>query len=148
MSYDSSHYTGTNVYLTYNNTNYSTVASGSGDNKLFTSTITVPTVLTTINKSFYFDIGLINSTGTYYFHSSVNNQTVTNLSIDNCTTGTYQLFNLSLYNEDDSAFLNGITQNTSVEISFEIKDWMGQLLQTIQKTSTRQILPEFAYQTA
>jgi hypothetical protein len=107
MTYDNNYYTGISVQLTYNNTNHSTTQSGSGSDLTFTGTISVTSVDSAENKSFYFDVALTNSSGTYYYQSTVNNQSVSPISIDNCALNNQTLFNITMYDEETLTRING-----------------------------------------
>lgn len=106
LSYDSG-YSGIIVYLNYNNTNYSTSSSGTGYNKLFWSNVTVPSVASITNKTFYFIFGLNNGTVISYYSSNLYNQTISPFFIDNCTTNNHTLFNFSMIDEETLNPMNG-----------------------------------------
>lgn len=112
MTYDNSSYSSYNVFLTYNNTNYSTSFSQLGTDQIFISTIDIPTVITQTNKSFYFDISLTNSSGTFYYQSSINNQTINVFYIDDCTTYNNNIFNFSMYDEQNLSEMSGTIETT------------------------------------
>jgi len=76
LTYDSGNYTNINVVLTYNNSNYSTIKSGSGNNVNFSFSLGIPIYNQTVINNFYWNIGLTNATGTYYYQSDTYNQTV------------------------------------------------------------------------
>lgn len=107
LTYDSSSYTGITTYLTYNNTNYSTSSTGTGDNKQFQTSISVPGTDTETNKSFYFDIGLTNSSGTFWYQSTTNNQSISPINLSNCSLTDIKLFNLTMLDEESLSEING-----------------------------------------
>lgn len=107
LTYDNLRYSGISVLLNYNNTNYSTNTTGLVSNKLFTSTIQIPQVLSITNKSFYFIVTLTNSTGSYNNYSSSNNQTISTFSIDDCTNNNNTLLNFTMYDEETLNKING-----------------------------------------
>lgn len=95
-------YFGTVANLVYNGTNYTATTSNSGDNRIFTSTITIPFPG---NESFYFIIGLVNASGTFYYNSTTNYQNVSAVTIANCSTNPF--LNLSIADEDTQALIPG-----------------------------------------
>lgn len=84
LTYDSSYYSSIVANLIYNGTSYTGTSSGSENNIIFSKTITIPSVSSQTNKTFYWSIGLSNATGTYYFNSSFNNQTINPLGFGLC----------------------------------------------------------------
>ena len=121
LTYDSSYYNGISAYLVYNNTNYSASTTDTGDVVSFSKTITIPTIVAQTNKTFYWTIALSNITSIFYFNSTSNNQSINLFGVDNCTTYTVPLFNMTLYDEDAQTILAGVGQNTSIKLSFTIK---------------------------
>lgn len=83
ITYNSSYYSGISAIFSYNGTNYTGTSSGSGDNLIFSKTITIPVVSSSENKSFYWRISLI-KTGTTYYNSITNEQEVNKVSIGKC----------------------------------------------------------------
>jgi hypothetical protein len=66
--YDSSAWDSTSATFNYDGTSYTATKQGTGDNINFTKTIDVSEVDSASNKSFYWNIALSNSTGTYYYN--------------------------------------------------------------------------------
>ncbi|RPI76035.1 MAG: hypothetical protein EHM47_00930 [Ignavibacteriales bacterium] len=93
--------------LTYNNTNYSGTKTGSGDNLLFTSNVYAPSVDSQQNVSFYWIIGLTNTTGTTNINSGNYNQTVNIINMSLCGHP-YNIpyLNFTCYDESTYAHLN------------------------------------------
>jgi hypothetical protein len=120
FSYPSSIYNSILSYLVYDNTKYLGTLTGSGDNLLATATLQAPLVSSSENKSFYWEVILSNATGSYYFNSSFKNQTVQNLSIDDCTVNTNIVINYTIYDEDSLVILRNPPQNSTIEINFKI----------------------------
>jgi len=90
-------YTSATANLVYDSAIYSATASGSLPNLTFTkNNLIVPQVNTPTNKSFYWNLLLTNSTGTYSINTSSYNQTVMPIyfTICNSTIGT-QFLNFS-----------------------------------------------------
>lgn len=84
FTYGSSAWVGVVANLNYNGTNYTGTQSGTGDDIMFSVEIDIPIVVSQENRSFYWIIALSNSTGTFYYDSSSNNQTVNPLSMGLC----------------------------------------------------------------
>jgi hypothetical protein len=107
LSYNSSAATGISAFLFYNNTFYSGTSSGSGDNIMFNTSLAVPGVTNYLNKTFYWQISLSNSSGTNYYNSSFKNQTIAPFLIDNCSAYSVPILNFTLYDEDTRTIING-----------------------------------------
>lgn len=109
ISYDITKYYDISAMLVYNNTNYTSTKS----NGIFTKTISIPTVVTSTNFSFYWIISLINSSGTFSFNSDTNNQSVNilqDISISVlCGTGYSPAFNFSIFSETNQSSQNALT---------------------------------------
>jgi hypothetical protein len=100
LSYDSSAFVLAGT-LYYNNTAYPATASTTGFNGTLTTSISIPHVVGSTNKSFYWTVALTNSTGTFYFNSSINQQTIGNITLYMCNpaeTGKTAL-NFTTYND-------------------------------------------------
>lgn len=123
ITYDSSVYTGISSTLYYNNTGYLGMPSGSGNNLVFTASAIAPPVVSTRNISFYWDTQLTNSSGVFHFNSSRLNQTVTNISIDDCSVNTVVLYNFTLRDEDTQLKLNPTVANTSFQIDISLSTY-------------------------
>jgi hypothetical protein len=111
LTYGSSSTTIANAYLIYNGTSFSTIRGGVGNNITFTTSIAIPLVSTSgINLSFYWSIGVTNTSGTTYFDTYYNNQTVykgTTLSIaENCSIGYLPALNFTSFWEADKTNIN------------------------------------------
>lgn len=108
ITYNSTSFSLTNAYLIYNGTPYLSNISGSGYiyNNLTIPSITQPNE----QKDFYYSIGLVNSTGTFYFNTSVFYQSVTNLgnlnSGSTCGAGFSPAINFSFYDEKNRTLFN------------------------------------------
>lgn len=116
ITYNNSFYTTSTAQLIYNNTAYSTSKYGSGGKIQFRGNVPVPSVTASTNKSFYFKIGLTNSTGISYFNSTMYNQTIYNIAIDDCSAYTTPIFNFTLRDEESQAIIEGST-GTEIEIT-------------------------------
>jgi len=93
------------AYLFYNHTLYNATISTVDGNSIVTKTLTTPDVGAATNVSFVWEFKLTNSTGDYWFNSSLKNQTVTTSQIGLCTS----TLNISLINftiQDENTFTN------------------------------------------
>jgi len=125
MSYDSENWLSASATFYYDNTSYSTTSSGSGDNLLFTNSLNVPLVDSDTNYSFYYTVKLTNSTGDFYYNSSINNQTVIDtpdlvVTSSSCSAGYFEAINYTFENEVNFTSL-------SPEISYNFKYGVGNL---------------------
>lgn len=108
ISYDSSVYTLSSAELFYNGTGYLGSKEGTGNTILFRRNIDVPTITDTINMSFYWQIALTNSTGTYHFNSTIQNQTVSNVSFGSCGGGSNVIvLNFTALDEENLSRISG-----------------------------------------
>ncbi len=104
--------------LVYNNTNnLGSFTNTAGNNYSISKSISVPTVSTQTNVSFYWSILLDSGTET---NTTTHNQTINNIGIDDCSTNTVMILNYSLRDEEDRSFLNGTLFNTTIEIDVDI----------------------------
>ena len=134
ISYDSTYYSGISAVLNYNNTIYSSSSSGSGNNLIFTASTTSPNLLTGAIIPFYWNISLTNSSGTTYIKSNNYTQNISVISIDNCTTNTNKILNLTMFNEDTNAYLNisgiGTQANGTINIDVRLSSPSNPLIYT------------------
>ena len=113
ISYYSSAYSGTiNGYLVYNGTSYLGTKSGTGNTVTYSKSITIPEVTADTNVSFYWTFTGIGMDT----NSSSNNQTIQNLSFDDCSVYTNLLYNFSLREEETNTILNETENNTLIEV--------------------------------
>jgi len=115
-SYDTSNYYSSSAKLNYNGVNYTSTRTA-GTNILFSNAIAVPLTSTPANFTFYWIISLVNSSGTFQFNSTYNNQSITplqNISVNSsCNAGFYPAFNFSILAESNQTSINAssITYN-------------------------------------
>lgn len=128
MTYDSTEFTGSSVSLFYNGTLYPAVTGNVGDTKEYASSITIPYVATATNKTFLFMISLSNSTGTFNFNSTANNQTVNPFLLNNCSSGNV-LYNFKMFDEENLTGING-----TIEATINIYSLSNQLAATYNGT--------------
>jgi len=118
LTYDSNAY-GLTGFLIYNGTSYTGTVSGLGNNIIISKSLSVPNVNSQSNVSFYWNIGLSNSSGTYYYNSSTNNQTINPISVDDCSINSIKILNYTIYDEDNQSLLNstGMTFEADIKLS-------------------------------
>lgn len=122
LTYDSGNFTNIQGILHYNNTAYTGTKSGTGNNIIYKRTIVTPYVSATTNISFYWTIGLYNTTDWNYYNATIYNQTIKELAIDDCSTYNYLILNFSLKDEETQDILNvgASTYNSSVKVHVDI----------------------------
>lgn len=89
--------------------------------QLYNSTVSIiiPSVSADTNVSFNW-VFTMSDSNTY--NGTTKNQTVQNLSVDDCSSFTTLFINMSLIDEEFQGQLNGTTQNTTIEIDLTIED--------------------------
>lgn len=112
LTYDSNYYTGITGTLYYNGSSYSGTKTGSGNNIIFSRSLTIPQGIGT--NDFYWTITLTNSSGSFKFNSSTNQQTVNSINLSECTSGS-KFLTLNIKDEEDLSFLTG---NTTIKLTF------------------------------
>lgn len=118
ITYDNNYYPSSSAIFNYNGTNYTATKVGSGNTILFTKNLTIPSISgTNQTNQFYWDIILINSSGSNYYQSTYNNQSVQSVSVDDCSVNTVKIYNFTMYDEDSLIQLNAIASNTTIEVS-------------------------------
>lgn len=102
------------AYLNWNGSNYSASFSAINSSTYkFTRTQNLPTVSANTNITFFWYVVFTDGS---MFNSSGNNQTIINFGIDNCSSNTIQIMNLTLRDEDNQTLINGTTQNSSIKV--------------------------------
>ena len=107
ITYNSSAWTSITGILYYNGTGYTTTRTRTGNEAIFTKTIDIPTGIG--NKTFFWNIGLINLTGTSYYNLTEKQQEVNLTTLISCNT-TYTTRSLN--------FTAGIEKNLTI-----LKNW-------------------------
>jgi len=93
------------VNLTHDGINISSAIFSFGNERLLAvNNYVIPSSPTQNNASFFFNIRLDDGTD---INTDPNNQTINPVSIDNCSTFTNELLNISLFKERDQTPLNG-----------------------------------------
>lgn len=97
--------------LYYNNTYYNGLSSVIGGNTIFTTSVSIPGVSAQTNKSFFWTIDVSTTSSTAQFNTTTHNQTVNDIALTNCTTGTL-ILNYTLFDEETQTKLSS---NTTIE---------------------------------
>lgn len=142
LSYNSASYSSISANLVYNGTAYAGTKIGTGDVITFTKVLDIPTISTTANKTFYWNVSLINSTGTSYFQSISYNQTVESLLFINCNaTYAVKFLNFTFKDETNLSVINA-TIPTSTFVY-----WMGSSIinKTLSFTNTTANISNFNF---
>lgn len=107
MKYDKINFGGISGELVYNGTRFSSSKSCNDYDCQFSRTIDLPLTNITINRTFYWDIMLTNSTGVYHFNSTFKNQTISPITFIYCNaTYSTKSVNYLLYNETSLLLTN------------------------------------------
>lgn len=102
------------LYFVYNGTSYYSTFTEYDTNIYYAyKSINIPTITTNTNYTFYWNAELENG---FIQNSTSHNQTVNNLSIDDCSSYSNLLFNFTMYDEDNQNQLYSY-ENTSIKIS-------------------------------
>jgi len=120
LSYNSTRFSNIEVIFVYNNTRYTGAISGSGDNRIVKKSVGINPLSTQSTIPFYWEVRLTNSSGTTPYNSSLYNQTVSKLSIDDCSSYGNIILNLTLKDEETQNEINETTFNTSVKVNMQI----------------------------
>ncbi len=118
LTFDSSLFSLGSASFIYNNTLNTSIISGTGNNRLVISSIIIPSVATDINKTFFWNLSftdLVNG-GTSIESTTLTNQTVFNIGIDNCDSFTNRILNFTVRDEELQTFIFDATIETAVNI--------------------------------
>lgn len=86
--------------LIFNNTAYSTTKSYDGINTIFSTSVDLPAVSATTNKNVTWQIEITNSTSTYYYNTSIYNQTISKTNFIKCpTVNNGSFINFTVYSQ-------------------------------------------------
>jgi len=122
-------------YLVYNDTAYGGTFSQTGSD-IFTSVdITIPFVSTQTNITFYWTLRLSDNT---FINASSYNQTINPLGLDDCSVHSNQIFNFTVYDEEELTEVD----NATIEYIFSIynADRSSLLLNISGKKETNPLL--------
>lgn len=102
------------VYFYYNNTQYYPSITRDGTNFIATENLIIPAVQANSNNNFFWNVNTV--------YSSMNttgiNQTVLNINVDDCSTYTLRILNLTMLDEETQTILPSI--NTTIEVNVNI----------------------------
>lgn len=116
IDYNDTLYTNILGFLIYDDVSTSATKTGSGDNTIFSATKTIPLVSGSVEKEFYWNFTLTNSTGSVFYvdtSSNSNNQTVQGITLALCDA-TYNVpyVNFTFEDEITGADVNGTFSTT------------------------------------
>lgn len=104
--------------LIYNGTpNIGTLSNLGGGIFNISRSIVIPNVNADANASWFWQIILEDSS---QFNTTARNQTILNLSIDNCDSNTIIIFNYTLVDEELQTIINETEQNTTIEVNLNL----------------------------
>jgi hypothetical protein len=117
LGFDYNLFSSITANLSYNGSSYAGIQTGSLGLVNFSASATAPITNSITIIPFYWIIGLTNISGTYYYNSSFQNQTVdplTALSVGayNCSAGLFPAYNFTFANETDRGIINNSVQYT------------------------------------
>ncbi|KKK76158.1 hypothetical protein LCGC14_2866490, partial [marine sediment metagenome] len=95
----------------------STIDSSNSPIIILTDTIVVPAVTADFNSTFFWNITLGDGSS---LNTSLNNQTIQDLNISDCSVLTNVLMNLTLVDEENQTILGAALLNTSIEVDIQI----------------------------
>ena len=109
----------TNTYLVYNNIKYlSSYSQDANLDYIFSRSIPTPTISSTQNFTFYWEFNLDN--GNITNSSNHYNQSISVLTIDDCSANTVTILNYTLYDEISQTMLTSNNSNSSIDITLDI----------------------------
>jgi hypothetical protein len=117
LTYDSTRWTSSTGILVYNGTSYTGTNTGSGNSLIYSYSMDLPLVTGSVNKSFYWNVGLTNSSGTFYATSTTHNQSVSDMNLTLC--GTVPYINFTFKDESTETAINSFVDSSSWTY------WMG-----------------------
>lgn len=119
--------------LIYNGTSYTgTVGSIGSGNYSSSVSILLPTVSADTNVTVYWNISQANG---YYRLFQESNQTITNFGLDNCSTNTLMIFNMTLLDEDTQTKINATGSNSSIKVNLYLYPNSSKIVPVLQYSS-------------
>jgi len=122
MDFDSANWISIGSTFVYNST-ITTVSSSditqSGDNVIMSHNFIVPAVASQLGATFFWNVSLSNSTGTFYFQSDINNQTINPFSIDDCSVETLKILEFNMVDEKTQIPIN-FSINGTIDLTVEL----------------------------
>jgi len=105
------------AYLNYNNTNYFGSISSSGTTYYVDRNIVAPTVGSTTNITFYWNLTFSNG---FIYSLPELNQSVSPITINSTCTGMYSIYNLTLVDELTQAMIDGTLHTSSIKVDLDL----------------------------
>ena len=136
ITYDNTYYTSSSATLYYDNVPYAGTKIGSGNTIRFTKLLDIPTTVDTTTKTFNWRITLANATSTTYFNSSLNTQTVLNISYFYCRGDGVPYLTIKYRDEVTNAIINATIINSIWTYNFTGGSLGKQLAYTPVDTNT------------
>lgn len=103
--------------LSYNNTANIGSINNTGNNYTIIKTLSIPQVSSDTNVSFFWNITKASGFSKAF---STHNQTILSFSIDNCSTNTIEIFNITMKDEGTQNYLNATLDNTSIKVDMTL----------------------------
>lgn len=105
--------------LSYNDLQNIGTITDNTDNFTLTKTITAPIVTTDTNYSFFWRI---TQAGGFTYDLDSQNQTVNDISIDNCSTNTIVLYNFTVVDEETQSEIDEAANNLTTKVDLKLMD--------------------------
>jgi hypothetical protein len=136
ISYDYDHFTNINASLFYNNTYYNSNLLNFGSYQILSTNLNVPLVSqTNTNKSFYWRIGLTNSSGTSFYNLSYGNQTIKKASpltvSTTCPSGYNTSMNFTFFYEQNLTNVNITSLNYILTYGTDVNNILYSINSTV-----------------
>ena len=112
-------YSVTSAKLYYNGTGHTSSLGISDDYVVLSNTLTISDVNAVENVSFFWSI-ILNDTSV--INTTLSNQTIISILVDNCSTYTFPLYNLTMRNEENKSILNATEYKTYIEVEIVLRD--------------------------
>jgi len=137
LTYESSKYDSISASLIYNDTSYTGTKSGTGDTIIFTKNLIAPKAnASSQDFNFYWEISLINSTGTFKFNATSKTQTINRILLGACSGAVITpILNFTLYDEQN------LTKLGSWDFKGTFEYWIGD--GSIKKNASVENLNDF-----
>ncbi len=120
ISYNSTRFTNVLGILYHNNTPIASTSKLNIDNEaIFTAIVASPQLSKNTNISFHWEVRLINNTINFFNTTSLLQDT-RDVSIDDCGSNSFVLYNFSLRDERTQVILNGTEFNSTIEVNIDI----------------------------
>ena len=118
LTFNSSVFSISSATFIYNQTGSSSTLIGTGDNILITSSKVIPGVSADTNNSFFWNLSFIDTVlgGGATLSTTLNNQSILNLGVDNCAVFTNRILNFTVVDEELQTFIINATVETAINI--------------------------------